>query len=66
MYPLCADRGKESVMSGEEAIATYAGCRRANILCKQYMGLWLCGTSPWNCYRYREIIYANKQEEKGD
>ena len=53
-------------MSSEESIATCAGCRRSNILCKQYMGLWLCDTGPWNCYQHREIIYTNKQEEKGD
>ena len=52
-------------ISSEKEITTCNSCCTSPRLCRQYRGLWLCLSGPFNCYRYREIIYANKQEEKG-
>ena len=53
-------------VSAEEKTITCDSCCTSPRLCRQYRGLWLCLSGPFNCYQHREIIYSNKQEEKRD
>ena len=53
-----------SIPLPRETVTACDSCCTSPRLCRQYRGLWLCLSGSFNCYRHREIIYTNKQEER--